>query len=443
MLEAIANAFRVPELRRKILFTGGVLLVFRLFAHIAIPGANTAALQNLFQQNNLLGLLDLFSGGGLSTFSIIAMGVNPYINATIIMQLMTVVSERIKEMSKEGEQGRKRITQYTRRLTVGLGALQAFGLTQLFRSQQAGSILDAAHSDVLHIIVIIVTLSAGTIMLMWFGELITEYGIGNGISLVIFAGIVGRLPVSIGRTVGTQTPGLASLAPLVVFAVLALLVTMFIIFVQQATRKIPIQSAQRISSARSLGGVRTSHLPLRVNQAGVIPIIFAISIMIFPSIITQFFANFPTSSLPYQSYLFVQKYLNPNSSILVAQILYNGLYFLLIVGFTYFYTAVTFDPVDTADNLKKYSSFVPGIRPGRPTAEYLDRVMTRITFAGALFLGIITVLVPIIASLVTGVDRNTMYLGGTAVLIVVGVALDTMKQIETQLIMRQYRGFIK
>jgi len=434
MLEAIGNALRIPELRRKILFTLGLFLVFRILAHIAVPGADKAALDKLFNSNAFLGLLDLFSGGGLSTFSIIAMGVNPYINASIIMQLMTVVSTRMKELSKEGEFGRRKITRWTRWLTVALGLLQAWGLTLVFSRQGV-----LTNLNWFGIVEIMVTLTAGTVMLMWFGELITEYGIGNGISLVIFAGIVGRIPNTIYNLL---TGGGASqnLAPLLLFAALAIVVTAFIIEVQQAQRKIPIQSAQRVVGRKVYQG-RSSHLPLRVNQAGVIPIIFAISIMFFPVIIGNFLATAPSPWGDISRAL--RTYSVPAGPNIPTDILYNFVYFILIFGFTYFYTAVTFDPVDTADYLKKHAAFIPGIRPGVATAQYLDRTMTRITFAGALFLGGVTVLIPLLATALTRIPAQNMYLGGTAILIVVGVALDTMKQIETQLIMRQYKGFIK
>ncbi len=434
MLEAIANALRIPELRRKILFTLGLFVVFRVLAHITVPGTDQAALARLFNKNQFLGLLDLFSGGGLSSFSIIAMGVNPYINASIIMQLMAVVSTRIKELQKEGEYGRRKITRWTRYLTVGLGLLQAWGLTILFRNQ---GVLSNIAFGWFGIVAIMITLTAGTIMLMWFGELITEYGIGNGISLVIFAGIVGRIPNTIYNLLSGGQP---NLVPLLIFAALAILVTSFIIEVQQAQRKIPVQSAQRVVGRKVYQG-RSSHLPLRVNQAGVIPIIFAISIMFFPVIIGNFLANSPS---PWQDISHaLRTYWLPTGPNIATDILYNLVYFILIFGFTYFYTAVTFDPVDTADYLKKHAAFIPGIRPGPATAQYLDRTMTRITFAGALFLGSITVLVPLVAAALTKIPTQNMYLGGTAILIVVGVALDTMKQIETQLIMRQYKGFIK
>ncbi len=441
MIQAVGNAFRIPELRRKILFTAAMILVFRALAHIAVPGANKAALDNLFNSNGLLPLIDLFSGGGLSRFSITAMGVNPYINASIIMQLMTVVSERLKEMQKEGEYGRKRLTQYTRRLTVVLGLVQAYGLILLFSNPQVNVLPSPSPFT---IVVVMITLTAGTVLLMWLGELITEYGIGNGISLVIFAGIVGRFAPGLAGFFGSS--GSNEIQGVIIFAILALLVTMFIIYVQQAERRIRIQSAQRMVGRKVYQG-RTSHLPLKVNQAGVIPIIFAISIMFFPTIIGNFFANntgfmgtFATN---------VTKFWQPTGPNLLWDVIYNLTEFLLIIGFTYFYTAVTFDPIETADNLKKQAIFIPGIRPGRNTAEYLDRVMTRITSVGALFLALITVVIPLAASQLafgraaTSGNTGVLYLGGTAVLIVVGVALDTMKQLNTQLQMRQYRGFIK
>src|SRR5712691_11640224 len=373
LLEALVNAIRLPELRNKILFTGGILVIFRLFANVAVPGASQAALAQLFNSQALLGLLDLFSGGGLSRFSIVAMGMNPYINATIIMQLMTVISERIKEISKEGEQGRRRIQRWSRWLTVLLGAGQAYGFTVLFQNTNP-AILPVL--DWFQRLEIVLVLTAGTVMLMWFGELITEYGIGNGVSLIIFAGIIGRGPQGVAAVFGSKSAGggLADYIPFILFGLIALGMTAVIIEVQQAVRKIPIQSAQRVAGGREVGR-RASFLPLRVNHAGVI--------------------------------------------------------------------AITFDVQDVADNLKRYSSFIPGIRPGRPTADYLQAVMNRVTFVGAIFLGFITVVLPIATSKISGINQQQMYLGGTAILIVVGVALDTMKQLQTQLVMRQYRGFIK
>ncbi|GAC1657070.1 MAG: preprotein translocase subunit SecY [Candidatus Dormibacteraceae bacterium] len=440
-LEALYNAVRLPELRNKLLFTGFLLIVFRLFANVSIPGASTAALQALFGKTALLGLLDLFSGGGLSTFSIVAMGLNPYINATIIMQLMTVVSERIKEISKEGELGRRRITRWSRYLCVALAALQAYGLTVLF--QHTNPAILPADMDWFQRATIIVTLTGGTVMLMWFGELITEHGIGNGISLIIFAGIIGRAPKTLVNAVQSHGGGLADYLPFILFAAVALIVTAGIIEVQQAVRKVPIQSAQRVAGGSRTVAARASFLPLRVNTAGVIPIIFAISIMFFPTILANYFSAAPTGTWYYKAAQWIQTYFQPNGPNILADVIYNAIYFSLVIAFTFFYTAVTFDVNDVADNLKRYSSFIPGIRPGRPTADYLAAVMNRITFAGGIFLGTITVILPIATSRITGINQQQMYLGGTAILIVVGVALDTMKQLETQLIMRQYRGFIK
>jgi preprotein translocase subunit SecY len=438
LLEALSQAMRIGELRRKLLFTVGLLLVFRVLASISIPGADKNALANLFNNNSLLGLLNLFSGGGLSNFSIVAMGMNPYINATIIMQLMTVVSSRLKELSKEGEQGRKKITRYSRWLTVALGVLQAYGLTVLFSSSQVGILTNPSPGT---IISIILTLTAGTIVIMWLGELITEYGVGNGVSLIIFAGIIGRLPGSLYSY--ATTGGSSHIVQLLGISLIAVIVTAFIIEVQQAQRKIPVQSAQRVINPRSglASQSRRNFLPLRVNSAGVIPIIFAISIMFFPTIFANFFQNAGGTTGNAASW--IRNHWQPNDPLIYTSVLYNGIYFMLILGFTYFYTAVVFDPNDVADNLKKSSTFIPGIRPGRSTADYLGRVMGRITLAGALFLALITVVLPLATSFFTGVSTTSLYLGGTAVLIVVGVALDTMKQIETQLLMRQYRGFIK
>ncbi len=442
LLEALAQAFRIPELRRKLLFTVGLLMVFRVLASISIPGANSQALNDLFSNNSLLGLLNLFSGGGLSRFTLVAEGLNPYINATIIMQLMTVVSVRLKELSKEGEQGRKKITRYTRWLTVPLAALQGYGYMALFTNPgvtTAGAIIP--NPTTATEISIILVLTAGTIVAMWLGELITEYGVGNGVSLIIFVGIIGRLPgtlVAYGSTGGTS-----HVVQLVIMTIIAVVVTAGIIEVQQAQRKVPVQSAQRVLNPRTgmASQGRRNFLPLRVNAAGVIPIIFAISIMTFPTIFANLFQG-ATGPLQ-QASTWIQQNWQPTGPSIPINIIYNGIYFMLVLGFTYFYTAVVFDPNDVADNLKKQSTFIPGIRPGRSTAEYLGRVMGRITLAGALFLAFITVILPLATAAITRVSPTSLYLGGTAILIVVGVALDTMKQIETQLLMRQYRGFIK
>jgi preprotein translocase subunit SecY len=442
LLEALAQALRIPELRRKLLFTLGLLLAFRILASISIPGANPRALNDLFSGNSLLGLLNLFSGGGLQRFTIVALGLNPYINATIIMQLMTVVSTRLKELSKEGEVGRKKITRYTRWLTVPLAMLQAYGYLALFTNPQVtkdGPILNNPSGATE--ISIILTLTAGTIIAMWLGELITEYGVGNGVSLIIFVGIIGRLPAAIVGYGGTG--GTAHLIQLAVMTIIAVVVTAGVIEVQQAQRKVPVQSAQRVLNVRTgmASQGRRNFLPLRVNAAGVIPIIFAISIMTFPTIFANLFQN--SGGWTQSVAMWITTNWQATGGSIFLNVIYNAIYFLLVMGFTYFYTAIVFDPVDVADNLKKQSTFIPGIRPGRSTAEYLGKVMGRITLAGALFLALITVVLPLLTAVLTGVPSTSLYLGGTAILIVVGVALDTMKQIETQLLMRQYKGFIK
>jgi preprotein translocase subunit SecY len=444
LLEALAQALRIPELRRKLLFTLGLLFAFRVLASISIPGADAKALNDLFSGNSLLGLLNLFSGGGLQRFTIVALGLNPYINATIIMQLMTVVSVRLKELSKEGEIGRKKITRYTRWLTVPLAMLQAYGYLALFTNSQVtkdGAILKNVTGATE--ISIILTLTAGTIIAMWLGELITEYGVGNGVSLIIFVGIIGRLPAAIVGYGGTG--GTGHLVQLGVMTIIAVAVTAGVIEVQQAQRKVPVQSAQRVLNVRTgmASQGRRNFLPLRVNAAGVIPIIFAISIMTFPTIFANLFQSSAQGSWTLAVSSWITTNWQPTGGFIPLNFLYNGIYFLLVMGFTYFYTAIVFDPVDVADNLKKQSTFIPGIRPGRSTAEYLGKVMGRITLAGALFLAMITVVLPLLTAVLTGVPSTSLYLGGTAILIVVGVALDTMKQIETQLLMRQYKGFIK
>ena len=441
LLEALINAIRLPELRNKILFTGFILVIFRLFANVALPQAKPEALAQLFNSQALLGLLDLFSGGGLSRFSVVAMGMNPYINATIIMQLMTVISERIKEIQKEGESGRRRIQRWSRYLTVALGAGQAYGFTVLFQNTNP-PILPAL--DWFPRLEIILTLTAGTVMLMWFGELITEYGIGNGVSLIIFAGIIGRGPQGVAAVFAARGTGggLADYVPFILFGAIALIMTAVIIEVQQAVRKIPIQSAQRVAQG-SRTVTRQSFLPLRVNHAGVIPIIFAISVMFLPTILANYFTGAPPDTWYYKAAAWLRDNWDPATSNVPMAITYNALYFAFTFGFTYFYTAITFEVHDVADNLKRYSSFIPGIRPGRPTEDYLASVMNRVTFAGAIFLGFITVILPIATAQISGIPHQQMYLGGTAILIVVGVALDTMKQLQTQLVMRQYRGFIR
>ncbi|MBI3560026.1 preprotein translocase subunit SecY [Candidatus Gottesmanbacteria bacterium] len=425
LISPIVNSWKVPELRRKILITAGIFVVFRLFAHIPIPGVNTAKLASLFAQNQFLGLLDVFSGGTLVNFSIMALGLNPYINASIILQLLTIVFPKLEELSKEGEFGREKINQYTRLITVPLAALQSIGMYALLKNQ---GIVGATNP--LTLISLILTMTAGTMFVMWLGELITSYGVGNGISLLIFAGIVGRFPVAIGQTISTVTAEVAS--NMLVFTGLAIAVIAATVTVNEAVRRITVHYARRIRGNKVYGG-STSYLPLRVNQAGVIPIIFAVSLVLLPSLVGGFLQQVRTPVLVNIGRV-LSGLFNPNS------VSYNMIYFLLVIGFTYFYTAITFNPTKIAGEIQKYGGFIPGIRPGSPTASYLNYILTRITLAGALFLGLIAV-VPTLARQTTGV--TTLLIGGTSVLIVVSVVLETVKALEAQLVMRNYDGFLK
>jgi preprotein translocase subunit SecY len=425
MFAALLEAFRTPDLRNKILFTLGMLVVFRFLAHVPLPGVDQAQLQNVLNSSQLLNLLDLFSGGGLAKLSVVALGVNPYINASIIMTLLNQTIPALERLSKEGEYGRNRINQYTRILTVPLALLQGIGVAVFM--QRSGVLPGFGPDDLGLTLAILASLTSGTLILMWLGELISERGIGNGISFIIFAGIVGRLPTTISQTFEVQQNVFA----LTSIAVIAVLVIAAIIFIQEGQRRIPVQYAKRVRGTRMYSGGST-HIPLRVNSAGVIPIIFAISILLLPSQVAQYFTNSETDWVKNLSNGIVGAFANP--------VFYNSLYFLLVVAFTFFYTAFTFVPNDVADNIKRYGGLIPGIRPGRPTAEFLGRVVTRITIAGALFLGIVAVMPTLIGD-ITGVQ--TLRLGGTSILIVVGVVVETMKQLEAQLLQRSYEGFIR
>jgi preprotein translocase subunit SecY len=426
VFESLLNAFRAPDIRRRILYVLAILIVFRFLAHVPVPGVDRTQLSQFFQNNALFGVLDLLSGGGLSSFSVVALGVNPYINASIIMQLMTGVIPSLSALSREGEYGRNKINQYTRYLSVPMAMLQAYGFLALLNSQGVlSSGFDLSNPAT---IVQIATLTAGSITLMWLGELITEKGIGNGISFIIFAGIVSRAPGAIGSFL--QTP---SIALIIGFAILAIVSVSVIVYIQEGQRRIPIQYASRVRGRRMYQGGQT-FLPLRVNQAGVIPIIFAISILLFPSQIASYFQNSEVEIVANISRWIVE-FFSPQRPIYVL------MYFLLTVGFTYFYTAFTFKPDETAEQLRKNGGFIPGIRPGRPTADYLAKVVTRITVAGALFLGVVATLPSVIGLLVPSLTG--IALGGTGLLIVVSVVVETMKQIEAQLLMRNYEGFIR
>lgn len=424
-LGSIYNAFKSTEIRRKILFTAFIFLVFRIFAHIPIPGVDLTKLRSLFSQSEFLGLLDIFSGGTLANFSVMAIGLNPYINASIILQLLTLVFPKLEELSKEGEYGREKINQYTRFLTVPLAVLQSIGMYAILKNQ---GIIEM--QSPITLISMFVTMTAGTILLMWFGELISEFGIGNGISLLIFAGIVGRLPVVIGQAVSIVNQEF--LINAVVFMVLGLIVVAGIVFINEAVRQIPVHYAKRIRGNKIYGG-STTYLPLRLNQAGVIPIIFAISIVLLPSLVGGFVELIPNKILADVARTIVTVF---NT----GGVVYNTIYFLLVIGFTYFYTAITFNPQKIASEIQKYGGFIPGIRPGTPTANYLNYILTRITLAGAMFLGIVAIL-PAIMKQITGIE--TLTIGGTSILIVVSVVLETVKNIEAQLLMRSYDGFLK
>lgn len=424
LLQPILNAFKIPELRRKLIITAVIVLIFRIASHIPIAGINVAGIRELFASNQLLGLLDIFSGGTLTNFSILALGLNPYINASIIMQLLTMIFPKLEAIQKDGEQGRQKINQYTRFLTIPLAIVQSIGMFTLLRNQ---GLVDVANP--VSILAIIVAMVAGTIFTMWLGELLTEYGIGNGISILILVGILARAPVVLFQTASIveQTQLLTILA----FVLVGILVTAAIVFVNEGRRQIQIHYARRFSAGRRMSQVQT-YLPLRVNQTGVIPIIFAVSLVLLPSFGSQFLAQSPVSVLQ-EVGRWLTLHFQPNG------IAYNVTYFLLVVGFTYFYTAVVFNPTKIADEIKKYGGFVPGIRPGSATASYLNYILVRITLAGALFLATIAVM-PSVVSSFTGI--STLVVGGTSLLIVVSVILDTAKQFESKLIEKNYDKFL-
>ncbi|MFL5906208.1 MAG: preprotein translocase subunit SecY [Solirubrobacterales bacterium] len=422
MLQTILNSFSVQDIRKKLLFTAGILALYRLGAYIPSPGVDANAIKdglNNVGGSNILGFLNLFSGGSLSRLSLFALGIMPYITASIILQLLTVVLPSLERLQKEGEVGQQKITQYTRYLTVVLAFAQSLGYVFLFSSQSFGGSSVIGERTFPKVFLIVITLTCGCTLLMWMGELITQRGIGNGISLMIFASIVSRIPEGIQKWWTNPDQVFVVMMPFI-----ALAVVVAIVFVQEGQRRIPVQYAKRVVGRRMTSGGST-YLPLRVNMAGVIPVIFAASIMAFPPTIGQLI-NTPAA-------LDFAAFFSPNSWHYVV-----GEVFFIVI-FTYFYTAVTFNPVDQADNLKKYGGFIPGVRPGRPTAEYLDRILSRLTFPGALYLGAVAALPTILISQTSA----NFFFGGTSILIVVGVALDTVKQLEAQLMMRNYEGFLK
>ena len=427
MVSTILGAFRVAEIRKKVLFTAAVLALYRLGTHIPAPGISSSAANQIEKSlggSGIFGLLNLFSGGGLGRIAIFALGIMPYITASIILQLLQVVVPSLEKLQKEGEVGQARITQYTRYLTVGLAFAQSIGYVFLFKSfeSQAGVTL-IANFNLAKVFLIVISLTAGCVLLMWMGELITQRGIGNGISLLIFASIVSRIPSGVNSWWTNPDQVFRVVMPFIALGVVAA-----VVFVQEGQRRIPIQYAKRVIGRRMTQGGQT-YLPLRVNMAGVIPVIFAASVMAIPPTIGQLVGQNSTHGFAHD----LANFFSP-----------QGWHYVLgesifIILFTYFYTAVTFNPVDQAENLKKYGGFIPGVRPGRPTAEFLDRILARLTFPGALFLAAIAALPTV---LINQTNAN-FFFGGTSILIVIGVALDTMKQLEAQLMMRNYEGFLK
>lgn len=424
MLEKLTQIWKIKDLRNKIIFVLLMLLVFRVAGHIPIPGVDAANLRAFFESSQLLGLLNVFTGGGMQNFSIVMLGVGPYITASIIFQLLTMVIPRLEEIRKEGDQGQAKINRWTRYLTVPMAILNAYGFITFFKQSGKGIIADMS---IFQFAVAILTVTAGTMLLMWLGELISEKKIGNGISLIIFAGIIAQLPTSLQQTIATYDP--SQLPTLVIFLAISLVTIAGVVFITEGQRNIPVSYAKRIRGNRMYGGVNT-HLPMRVNQAGVIPIIFAVSIVLFPPMVAQFF----TAS----SVTWLANFANQVVLIFKNQVFYAALYFVLVVAFTYFYTAVVFHPQQMAEHLQKQGGFIPGIRPGAPTSSYLSYISNRIILGGALFLGVIAILPNIMQSVT---NTQSLAIGGTGLLIVVSVVIETVKQIESQLVMRDYEGF--
>ncbi len=432
MIEKVTNIFKIPELRRRVLFTLGLLVVYRIGSHVPTPGVDTEALGYFFRQNagTLFGLYDLFAGGNLSKATIFALGIMPNISASIILQLLTAVVPYFERLQKEGEEGRRKINQYTRYGTVLLAVIQAYGISIFLESltvpvgETTTSVVPSA--GIAFRLLTILTMTSGTVFIMWLGEQITERGIGNGISLIIFIGIVARFPIDMLQTTELVRAGTLSPFLMAILIVAMVAVTAGVIMITQGQRRIPVQYAKRIVGRKVYGG-QSTHIPLRVNTAGVIPIIFAQSVLMFPSTAaTMFFRN-------------NEMFQNLSNAFQPSSVIYNVVYSVVIIFFTYFYTAIIFNPADLADNMRKYGGFIPGIRPGKRTSEYIDRILTRITLPGGIFLAAITIL-PIVL-----ISRFNVpfYFGGTSLLIVVGVGLDTLQQIESHLLMRHYDGFMK
>ena len=421
--EKLRLLFTDPDLKRKTIFTLLLILAYRFFVYLPVPAIDLERLRALFAQNHFLALLDIFSGGTLINFSVMALGLNPYINASIIFQLLTVIVPKFEQLAKEGEYGRAKINQYTRFLTLPLTIVQAIGIYFLLRNQQVIGTLGPVE-----LLSFVVTLTAGTFILIWFGELISEFGLGNGISLLIFVGIVGRLPIVAGQTLSILNQELIFNA--LIFIILSIFVIAAIVFINEAVRRIPVYYARRIRGNR-IYQAATNYLPLKLNQAGVIPIIFAVSFVLFPQLVGNFLAQAPNQTVA-QVATKIAVWFNPSG------FFYNFFYFILVIGFTYFYTVVVFNPQKIAEDIQKNGGFIPGIRPGTATKQFLSAIVYRITSVGAIFLGIIAIL-PAIVSRLTGLAN--LVIGGTGILIVVSVILETFKMIEAQLIMKNYERF--
>lgn len=421
MWDKITQVWKIKDIRKNILFVLGLLVVFRLLAHIPVPGVNLDNLRYLFESNQILGLMNLFSGGAMENFSVVMLGVGPYITASIIFQLLAMIVPKLEEMQKEGESGQQKINMYTRWLTVPLAFFQSYAMIRLL-SNTARPIL--SDLDAFRLVAIMLTITAGTMFLMWLGELITEKKVGNGVSLIIFAGIVSGFPTAIRNVLINYNP--SDFYTIILFVAVAVATVVGVVFISEGQRKIPVNYAKQVRGNKVFGG-SASHLPLRVNMAGVIPIIFAVSLMLFPSMIAQFFVNAKTT--------WVASLATGTINLLQNQIIYGVAYFLLVFGFTYFYTAVIFHPQKIAENLQRQGGFIPGIRPGKETESYLNSTVNRINLVGALFLGTIAVL-PLILS--GSLGMKSLSIGGTSLLIVVSVAIETAKQIESQLTMHEY-----
>ena len=422
IIQFFKKAIRSKDIRKKLLISGVILIVYRLVAHIPAAGIDRSSLQALFQGSPLLSLLDIFSGGTLANFSVMALGLTPYINASIIMQLLTYVVPKLEELSKEGEFGQEKINQYTRLLTVPLAIMQSFGMFTLLRGQ--GVVPDLS---LISLIALVTTMAAGSMLAIWMGELITEYGISNGISFLIFTGIVARLPITLSQSVAVVST--EDILKVVIFLVLATIIVALVVFMNEAARQIPVNYSRRVGKV----GPQASYIPLRLNQAGVIPIIFAVSLVLLPSLLTQFLSGTGNVKIA-QLATTVSTAFNPNS------LLYNVVYFLLVFGFTYFYTSIVFNPEKISENLQKSGGFIPGIRPGSQTTKYLGKILNRITMVGATFLGMIAVLPSFFQG---AIGVSNLAIGGTGILIVVSVVLEMTRELEAQLVMKRYETFLR